>query len=125
MTLFNVLSILEALPSITRLRSGINGMDYRLAYYTADELPDHIVSTYGNAGSKLEVWEMTSFDIRFETEAIAYILLLALVCPNLYRVEVLPKSVPDYHEKITKALESGPYSKYASQLSRVFNIIYE
>ncbi|KAJ2078147.1 hypothetical protein GGI16_007980 [Coemansia sp. S142-1] len=119
------MSILKALPAITRIRSNISGMDHRLAHITANKLPDHIVSTYGNAGSKLEVWEMTSFDIRFETEAIDYILLLALVCPNLYRVEVLPKSVPDYHEKITEALKSSPYTKYASQLSRVLNIIYE
>ncbi|KAJ2351871.1 hypothetical protein GGH92_001589, partial [Coemansia sp. RSA 2673] len=114
-----------ALPAITRIRSNISGMDHRLAHITANELPDHIVSTYGDAGSKLEVWEMTYFDSRYETEAIDYILLLALVCPNLYRVELLPKSVPDYHERITEMLESGPYSKYASQLSRVFNIIYE
>ncbi|KAJ1904053.1 hypothetical protein LPJ71_004967, partial [Coemansia sp. S17] len=82
-----------------------------------DDLPDHIVSTYCDVGSKLEVWEMTSFDSRYETNTIDYILLLALVCPNLRRVELVPKSVPDYRNKITEALESDPYSKYASQLS--------
>ncbi|KAJ1905045.1 hypothetical protein LPJ71_004668, partial [Coemansia sp. S17] len=117
MSLSYVLCILQALPAITRLRSGINGVGHTLVQLENDDLPDHIVSTYCDVGSKLEVWEMTSFDSRYETDTIDYILLLALVCPNLRRVELVPKSVPDYRNKITEALESDPYSKYASQLS--------
>ncbi|KAJ2431646.1 hypothetical protein GGF41_000446 [Coemansia sp. RSA 2531] len=125
MSMLNVLSILKALPAVTRLRSGISGMDPSMVHIAADELPDHIVSTYGNMGSNLQVWEMTFFNYRFEDETIDYILLLALVCPSLSRVELISNAVPDYHKKITEVLESGPYSKYASQLSRVSDIIYE
>ncbi|KAJ2068647.1 hypothetical protein GGI08_000762 [Coemansia sp. S2] len=125
MSLSYVLCILKALPAITRLRSGINGVGHMLAQFENDDLPDHIVSTYGDVGSKLEVWEMTSFDSRCETDIINCILLLALVCPNLRREELVPKSVPDYRNKITEALESDQYRKYASQLSHVCDIIYE
>ncbi|KAJ2428022.1 hypothetical protein GGF41_001499 [Coemansia sp. RSA 2531] len=117
-----ILDLLKLLPALVNLRSNICGLGPELEGITFEELPDYIASTYSDTGKNLQVWAITSFTIHGTTQIIDYILLLALACPKLRRIESKSNTTSDYHIQVAKALESGPYSKYATQLNRLLNV---
>ncbi|KAJ1812019.1 hypothetical protein LPJ60_006637, partial [Coemansia sp. RSA 2675] len=53
---------LKAMPALVELRSGISGLGKELESIDDDELPDHIISAYGDAGKDLQVWRVNMFD---------------------------------------------------------------
>ncbi|KAJ2338541.1 hypothetical protein GGH92_007120 [Coemansia sp. RSA 2673] len=118
-----MLHILKALPALEKLLSSITDLGPELENISSEELPDYVTSTYNNVGKNLQVWRLSSPN--YTTVTIDHILLLALVCPNLWRIQLEPGFIEDYHTKISKALESGPYTKYAPQLDRVLDIVRE
>ncbi|KAJ2422343.1 hypothetical protein GGF41_003538 [Coemansia sp. RSA 2531] len=113
--LFDVLGLLKALPALIELRSSINGLGPELESISADDLPDHVFSTYFEAGKNLQIWRMDSDG----SVTIDYVLLLALVCPKLWRIQLKPGALRGSRAKITEALSSHIYSKYAPQLNMI------
>ncbi|KAJ2682101.1 hypothetical protein IWW39_006128 [Coemansia spiralis] len=71
--------VLYAMPALVELRSGISGLGKEFESIDDDELPDHIISAYGNARKDLQVWRVNMFD----PSMIEWHMLMALVCPKL------------------------------------------
>ncbi|KAJ2432112.1 hypothetical protein GGF41_000193 [Coemansia sp. RSA 2531] len=117
--------LLKSLPALVELRSSISGPGPELEHISAEELPGYIASTYCEVGKNLQVWRINSNSCKHTSAAIDYILLLVLVCPTLWRIQLEPDSIFDSYVKIAKALESSPYSKYAPQLNRTLDIVRE
>ncbi|KAJ2431356.1 hypothetical protein GGF41_000583 [Coemansia sp. RSA 2531] len=124
-SLFDNLYVLKALPALVDLRSSFNGMGSELESISSEELPDYIASSYCDAGNNLQVLRVNYFSAQYAAQFVDYMLLLALACPKLHRVEASPGNLQIYHAEVAKRLESGPYSKYASQLNRMTNAIFE
>ncbi|KAJ1891138.1 hypothetical protein LPJ71_007760 [Coemansia sp. S17] len=125
LSLFDVLSLLRVLPALETIRSEISGLGPELENISADELPDYVASTYCDVGKNLQVWDMDTFTGSRAATFINYILLLALVCPKLRRVEPSSNNAGDYHLRLAIALDSGPYSKYATRLNKLFDVFHE
>ncbi|KAJ2738326.1 hypothetical protein GGI20_006291, partial [Coemansia sp. BCRC 34301] len=89
----------------------------------ADDLPNYVMSLYGNMGSDFQVWEVKNTHGIYDNEFLYYIMLLALVCPKFYRTVLVMNTFPEFNAKLAAALDSGPYSKYASQLGRLVNSV--
>ncbi|KAJ2354269.1 hypothetical protein GGH92_000139 [Coemansia sp. RSA 2673] len=120
---FNILSLVKALPALVNLNSSINGLGPELENIAIEELPDHIASTYCNTGKNLQAWEINNFVNREFSLFIDLVLLLALACPKLRVIKSKPKALKSYSVKVANALESGSYSKYATELNRMINAV--
>ncbi|KAJ2485569.1 hypothetical protein IWW37_005910, partial [Coemansia sp. RSA 2050] len=46
LSLYAVLCLLKALPALTKLKNGTNGLGPEFAHLSLDELPNHIASSY-------------------------------------------------------------------------------
>ncbi|KAJ1907898.1 hypothetical protein LPJ71_003982, partial [Coemansia sp. S17] len=120
---FNILSLVKALPALVDLNSSINGLGPELENIAIEELPDHIASTYSDTGKNLQAWEINNFVNQEFSLFIDLVLLLALACPKLRVIKSKPKALKSYSVKVANALESGPYSKYATELNRMINAV--
>ncbi|KAJ2432218.1 hypothetical protein GGF41_000107 [Coemansia sp. RSA 2531] len=121
MSLFDVLCALTVLPALVKVRGGIKGFGSELENISQEELPGYVASTFRDVGENLQVWSMNSFASQYSAQIVDYILLLALASPKFRRIEIMPNTVLNYYARVTEALESGPYSKYASQLTRLLD----
>ncbi|KAJ2348132.1 hypothetical protein GGH92_002932 [Coemansia sp. RSA 2673] len=124
-SIFEVLSTLKTLPALVELLCGISGLGPELEDIAIEELPNHVASTYSDNGKNFQVWTTGCHSSRFADRLVDYALLLALASPKLHRIIVVGNTVLDYDAKVSKALESGPYAKYALQLNRMKNAIRE
>ncbi|KAJ2073758.1 hypothetical protein GGH13_001786 [Coemansia sp. S155-1] len=125
LSLFKVFALLKGFPALVKLRSKICGLGSEFEHIAAKDLPDYVASTYCNVGSNFRMWHMSSLTSTHATETIEYILLLGLACPKISRIECLSSVIGGYRAKITNALESGPFSRYDSQLGRLVNVFYK
>ncbi|KAJ2508684.1 hypothetical protein IWW47_000477 [Coemansia sp. RSA 2052] len=124
MSVFDFLRLLQLLPALIRVKCGIVEMGAELEHVASDDLPDYVASTYCGIGKCLQAWHITSYRSSLHTNIAEYGMLLALVCPNFGHVKLIEDIVPYYHASIADALRSGPYSKYASQISRLYTTTY-
>ncbi|KAJ2416972.1 hypothetical protein GGI10_000573 [Coemansia sp. RSA 2530] len=95
------------------------GLGPEFQHLSDEEVPDHIVANYGNTGKNLVIWCMNGYGEQSSKRLLEYTMLLALVCPRFCRADVYLGMIPDYNKCLAAALKSGPYSKYALQLSRL------
>ncbi|KAJ2870835.1 hypothetical protein GGH93_005281, partial [Coemansia aciculifera] len=116
---YDVLCLLKAFPAMTKFTGAIRSLGSELEDMDAEELPNHVVSTFGNVGKELQVWERDSFYSLTSADALVHVMLLALMCPKLHSITIDSHDIPVYNASIAKALEDGPFSKYASQLNRL------
>ncbi|KAJ2031101.1 hypothetical protein IWW57_000862 [Coemansia sp. S610] len=96
-----------------------SGLGPEFQHLSDEEVPDHIVANYGNTGKNLVIWCMNGYGEQSSERLLEYTMLLALVCPRFCRADVYLGMIPDYNKCLAAALKSGPYSKYALQLSRL------
>ncbi|KAJ2432013.1 hypothetical protein GGF41_000259 [Coemansia sp. RSA 2531] len=120
----DVICLLNLLPALVELRGGINGLGPEFENISPEELLDYMASIYCGAGRNLQIWRVYSITDRYNINVTNYVLLLALASPRLRRIEIKPDNVKDYHARVTKALESGPYSKYASQFNKLLDVAF-
>ncbi|KAJ2067316.1 hypothetical protein GGI08_001439 [Coemansia sp. S2] len=120
--LFNILRILQVLPSLVELRCGAFGLGPELAHIAVEDLPDHMASTYRDRGKNLQIWKLSVAHSSRDLHVSEYAMLLALACPTLHSVKLADIPLSDFKPRITDALQSGPYSKYASQLNRLLDV---
>ncbi|KAJ2405511.1 hypothetical protein GGF41_007066 [Coemansia sp. RSA 2531] len=123
LSVFDVLGLFKALPSLVEHNCSLASLGPELEHIAADELPDHIFSTYSDVGKNIQIWHPTFFSHLKASETADYIMMLALVCPKLYQLEIPPISFQGYLARVAKALDSGPYSKYARQLIWRLNVV--
>ncbi|KAJ2421735.1 hypothetical protein GGF41_003761 [Coemansia sp. RSA 2531] len=123
LSFFDVLSVLKALPALVNIRSGIGGLGRELGNIAAEDILDHIATTYCNAGMNLRIWYIAFLGRQYRSEMIDYILLLALVSPKIRWIQLLPHSIQDSRVKLADALNSPLYSKHALQLNKVLDIV--
>ncbi|KAJ2247465.1 hypothetical protein GGI13_005030 [Coemansia sp. RSA 455] len=119
MAFLDVLRLLKVLPNLVKIGCGIDRLGSELEDIAAEDLPDHVVSTYGNTGKNLQV--ITEVWIQEMTHPVApeYAMLMALACPKLRRIEMALKNISDFQTKVVETLGKEPYSKYASELNRL------
>ncbi|KAJ2023726.1 hypothetical protein GGI06_001297 [Coemansia sp. S85] len=119
LSFYEILCLLETFPVLTKLQCGIAGLGPEFQHLSDEEVPDHIVANYGNTGKNLVIWCMNGYGEQSSKRLLEYTMLLALVCPRFCRADVYLGMIPDYNKCLAAALKSGPYSKYALQLSRL------
>ncbi|KAJ2690565.1 hypothetical protein IWW39_000659 [Coemansia spiralis] len=117
LSLFTTLSLFKALPSLVNLKGGIGGLGEELEHMASAELPDYVATEYGPLKTKMKVWAIGACSSQGKTNVVDYILLLALVCPELYRIEGLSGALSGNPDAIAKALSGDVYGKYESHLN--------
>ncbi|KAJ2028113.1 hypothetical protein GGI08_009801 [Coemansia sp. S2] len=122
LSLAYVLRLLKQFPALVKFTCGIAELGDELEHVDLDKLPDYIVSSYGETGKLLQTWCTKYYSKLFDVKTADIALLLALVCPKLRRVVALKANVPDFNTRLKDAIQSGPYRKYAPQLSRLYCI---
>ncbi|KAJ2729222.1 hypothetical protein IW152_005698, partial [Coemansia sp. BCRC 34962] len=125
MSFFDVLCLLKALPALVNLRGRIICFGSELEGIPDNELPDHIASAYSGVGSNLQAWLVHRLDRRYISATIEFMLLLALVCPKLWRIQLQRGFLQDVVSKFAHVLNSPPYCKYVSELKWVVNSLCE
>ncbi|KAJ2429555.1 hypothetical protein GGF41_001137 [Coemansia sp. RSA 2531] len=123
LSVYDTLGLLKVLPALVELRCSTVRLGSELENISSEELPDRIASTYNNVGRNLQVWRLNSHRCQYAPATIDYILLLALVCPNIWRIQLRLDTIQNYHTKLASALNSQRFSKYAPQLNRVLDIV--
>ncbi|KAJ2337003.1 hypothetical protein GGI00_000505 [Coemansia sp. RSA 2681] len=123
LSLYEMLNMLMSLPVLKNLSSEIGNLGSQFDHIPHDELPDHIASTYLDAGKHLKCWALPCGNRRGISVA-EYVMLVALACPRLRQIESLNVDTRSYHSRVTEATRSGPYSKYASRLIRLLDGIF-
>ncbi|KAJ2412053.1 hypothetical protein GGF41_006211 [Coemansia sp. RSA 2531] len=121
---FDVLCLLRVLPNLVKLSSSFDKLGSELQDIDAEDLPDHITSTHCRVGESLQVLSLRRFDKLIHPVVPEYVILLALVCPKLRRIELRPDGISEFQSKVAEALQSGPHSKYTSELNRLLRAIY-
>ncbi|KAJ2032508.1 hypothetical protein H4S04_005547 [Coemansia sp. S16] len=106
LSLHDTMCLLMALPALTTLKCGTNGLGSGFAHVSMGELPDYIASLYNKAGRFLNAWKVTSFSSESQSMDVEYVMLLALACPRLHRVMLMKSVIPDFSAKISEALHS-------------------
>ncbi|KAJ2097337.1 hypothetical protein GGI16_004587 [Coemansia sp. S142-1] len=124
MALFDVLRLLKALPSLIKIACGFDSLGSELENIAANDLPNYITSTYCNTGKNLQIISNQGIGGLVRPVVTEYVILLALVCPKLRRVDLTPDGISDFQGKVAKALQSIPYSKYTSELDRLLCAVY-
>ncbi|KAJ2352585.1 hypothetical protein GGH92_001178 [Coemansia sp. RSA 2673] len=119
-SLYNMLCLLKALPILTRLTCSIGENGSEFDRISANDLPDHIAYTYSDTGMHLKTLRFPHSKDESKIANVNFIMLLALVCPNFRPVEILEGFMSYYYDSVVKATRSGPFSKYAPCLLRLF-----
>ncbi|KAJ2029184.1 translation machinery-associated protein 16 [Coemansia sp. S610] len=117
--------LLGAFPALTVLRCSLSGLGPEFEVIRG-ELPDYFVSTYGALGKSLRIWHVESADFNGDRSVniVECIMLLALVCPNIRRIDAARCKLRNYNAKVARALRRGAFSKYALQLGPIFGTTY-
>ncbi|KAJ2051904.1 hypothetical protein GGI08_005150 [Coemansia sp. S2] len=124
MSLLNVLRLLKVLPSLIKIACGFDSLGSELEDIAANDLPNYIVSTYCNTGKNLQTISNQGIGGQMRPVVPEYVILLALVCPKLRRIDLTPNTISDFQGKVAEALQSSPYSKYSSQLNHLLHAAY-
>ncbi|KAJ2060992.1 hypothetical protein GGI08_002945 [Coemansia sp. S2] len=119
LSLFKVLQLLKALPSLSKLFCGNGYLGSELDCMPSIELPDYVANTYGNSGKCL--YELRIKYIRYLSDMISaeYVMLLALASPKVCLLGATEATALAHQTEMTRMLRRGPFSKYASQLQRL------
>ncbi|KAJ1912078.1 hypothetical protein LPJ71_002788 [Coemansia sp. S17] len=121
---YDILRLLKAFPVLSKLVCGVDELGSELKHIAADDLPDYIASTYKEAGKNMQVWKLPCVRSINNTHITEYVVLLALCCPRLRRIDLAENVAAKYRSEIAKALESKLYSKYTSQLDRLVHAAF-
>ncbi|KAJ2042115.1 hypothetical protein GGI08_007824 [Coemansia sp. S2] len=121
---YDILRLLKAFPVLSKLVCGVDDLGSELKHIAADDLPDYIASTYKEAGKCMQVWKLPCVRSINNTHITEYVILLALCCPRLRRIDLAENVAAKFSGEIAKALESKLYSKYTSQLDRLVHAAF-
>ncbi|KAJ2069580.1 hypothetical protein GGI08_000280 [Coemansia sp. S2] len=74
LSLHDTMCLLMALPALTTLKCGTNGLGSGFAHVSMGELPDYIASLYNEAGRFLNAWKVTSFNSESQSLDVEYLI---------------------------------------------------
>ncbi|KAJ2745399.1 hypothetical protein GGI20_002201 [Coemansia sp. BCRC 34301] len=123
-SLYEILSLLKAFPALAALRCHVNGVGAELEHAAAENLPDYVATTYSKAGGNLQAWSIPGYHGITHSSVAEFVMLIALACPQLTRVNLGPGDGAVFADKVSEALATEPYSKYALQLNRLFRAVH-
>ncbi|KAJ2690553.1 hypothetical protein IWW39_000647 [Coemansia spiralis] len=111
----SLMGLLKALPGLIKLTCDLGGLGEELSSIPSKELPDYVATSFSGAGKQLLTLSISFKEVTY-TRAADSVMLIALVCPKLYKVRCSPGASPEYYGRIAKSLSRKPFRKYASQL---------
>ncbi|KAJ2837813.1 hypothetical protein FBU31_001064 [Coemansia sp. 'formosensis'] len=124
LSLYGIMCLVKGLPALGMISCSIYGLDSEFEFIPAKELPNHIATTFENAGKNLHTWKLLNQTRSAFKNIAEYIVLLGLACPNLRRVMSRPCDAARYNAYIAKTIQREPYKKYAAQLTHLHNVAY-
>ncbi|KAJ2432327.1 hypothetical protein GGF41_000049 [Coemansia sp. RSA 2531] len=120
LTLIDIFHLLKILPALKKLCCEIDGLGNWLEHLPKNELPDYVASRYGNVGSNMVELHAGFHSTLSKNSLTEFLMLLALACPNLYKISTWDTQLPDYRAGVTEVLQSnGSFSKYAPQFRQL------
>ncbi|KAJ2583670.1 hypothetical protein GGH95_000861 [Coemansia sp. RSA 1836] len=119
LSLYEIMCLLKALPALATLRCSVGGVGSELGHIASKDLPDHVASTYRKAGDNLLIWSIPDYQGRTHDNITEIVMLLALACPRLQRMNLSCKFGPKFEAEVVETLASKAFSKYNLQLNRL------
>ncbi|KAJ1905369.1 hypothetical protein GGI09_002179 [Coemansia sp. S100] len=118
--LWQAIALLKTLPLLSDLRTLPPVIGPLPADVALDDLPAHVVSTFAPMGTKFRLWHLFDPDDRNTMDdSLSCVLLLALVCPNFFRITANFIGYNQSLEMIEEAITSDMFKPYASRLQHI------
>ncbi|KAJ2074086.1 hypothetical protein GGH13_001556 [Coemansia sp. S155-1] len=117
--LWDVITLIKALPLLSDLHTMSPRIGSMPAGITHDDLPSFMISTFAPMGEKFRCWHLNIYNRgSFAVEA-QCVLLLALVCPNY--AAAAPSVHSTLMDKMEETIASAMFKQYAPRLRRLLS----
>ncbi|KAJ2831092.1 hypothetical protein GGI24_001695 [Coemansia furcata] len=111
--LWDVISLIEALPMLSDLSVSPGRVGTLPDGITLDELPAYVISTYAPMGKRFRSWNIGTFRGGSFAIEIQCVLLLALVCPNFTHIVLQRGNRKSFAEQLEGETASTVFKPYA------------
>ncbi|KAJ1925567.1 hypothetical protein GGI09_000542 [Coemansia sp. S100] len=119
MYIWDVFSLVKALPLLTDLHTRFSKPEAWLSDISDQHLPAHVIANYAPMGERFRCWQFAEFNDAEAKMAVKCVLLLALVCPNFDYAAVSADCRELFMAHMKKTISSNGYRQHATRLRRL------
>ncbi|KAJ2065441.1 hypothetical protein GGI17_000254 [Coemansia sp. S146] len=122
LSFWEAISLIKALPLLSDLRTCVPTLGEIPQGVTDADLPEYARLAYAPMDKRFQCWHIASHSEYGRVELVTFMLLLALICPNLDYTAVYKNCRESFMKEMRKQIDEPRFREYAPRLSRLLDI---